>query len=220
MKTYLAAAAMAFAAVSSANAATVFTSLPDLTVAPVVAGYCSSCNPFLQFRIYDTFTLAADATVNAVTFALDTRFYGGNSVNLGFFALDGALPGAQLASYTVAASDFAFSDTVTDFIKLVTVDIAPLDLMAGSYDISFFNANGLSIPAYAKAGGNLYQSGNFFQASQFYPDRSAAFSLEGVSAGAAVPEPGTWALMIGGFGLAGLSLRSARRGRLAQARAA
>jgi hypothetical protein len=209
MKTLLAAAALSLAAMS-AQASTVFQSLPDLTVTPVQAGYCSSCNPFLQFRIYDTFTLAADTTIKGVTFAMDTRFYQGNSVDLGFFNLNGALPGTAIADSVVQAANFSFADTAVDFIKLVTVDITPVALAAGTYDISFFNANGLSIPAYAKTGGVLYQSGNFFQASQFYPDRSAAFSLDGTVAGGGAPEPGVWAMMLVGLGLAGVSLRSRR----------
>ena len=212
MKTFFAGAAMALSAGFAAHAATVFQSLPDLTVAPVQAGYCSSCNSFLQFRIYDTFTLGANTTLNGVTFALDTRFNTGNAVNIGFFNLAGALPGTAISNATYAASAFTYADTATDFIKLATISIAPLALTAGSYDISFFNANGLSIPAYANAGGVLYQSGNFSSPSTFYPGKSAAFSLSGTTlGGAAVPEPASWALMITGFGLAGATLRAARK---------
>lgn len=200
-------AAAIIASASGGNAATLYQSLPDLTVAPTVAGYCSSCNPFLQFRIYDTFTLAQDATVNRVTFALDTGFYAGNSVNLGFFNLAGALPGTAIANYTFAPSQFVSVAPIAAFGQrsgaLVTVDIGALALGAGSYDISFFNPAGLSIPGYANPGGKLYQSGNFFQASQFYPGQSAAFALTGT----AVPEPASWALMIIGFGMTGGALR-------------
>jgi len=205
--TALLVAALLATTTSGTRAATLFQSLPDLTVAPAVAGYCSSCNAFLQFRIYDTFTLARDATINSVTFALDTGNYAGNSVNLGFFNLSGALPGTGIANYTFAPSQFTSVVPIAAFGQrsgaLVTVDIGALALSAGSYDISFFNANGLSIPAYANPGGKLYQSGNFFQASQFYPDKSAAFALTGT----AVPEPASWALMIAGFGLTGGALR-------------
>lgn len=206
MKFMLAATAMAFAAVSPAAAGTLYQSLPDLTVETAVAGYCSSCNAFLPFRIYDSFSLAADATIKSVTFALDTSFYAGNSVNVGFFNLDGALPGSEIASYTFAPADFTSSFNVPTASErsrsLVTVAIPNLALAAGSYDISFFNAAGLSIPAYAKAGGTLYQSGNFFYPGEFKPNQSAAFSVSG-----AVPEPATWGLMIAGFGLVGASLR-------------
>ncbi len=199
-------AAVLVAAAAPATAGTLYQSLPDLTVDPVVAGYCSSCNAFLPFRIYDTFSLAADSTIKSVTFALDTSFYAGNSVNVGFFNLAGALPGTAIASYTFAPSDFTSSFNVPTASErsrsLVTVAIPDLLLAAGRYDISFFNAAGLSIPAYAKTGGTLYQSGNFFQAGQFYPDRSAAFSVSG-----AVPEPASWALMITGFGLVGAGMR-------------
>lgn len=211
MKSILAAAALALVTASSANAATLFQSIPDLTAVPVQASYCSSCNAFLPFRIYDTFDLASDATINSVTFAIDTRFSPGGSTNVGFFNLNGALPGAAIANFTVAAADYLLADTQTDFIKLVTFDIGALALGAGSYDISFYNPNGLGVPAYADAGGKLYHQGNFFQPSQFYAGRSAGFTLGGVSA---VPEPGAWAMMIVGFGLAGGAIRATRRSAL------
>ncbi len=206
--------ALALVIAAPASAGTIFQSLPGLTVAPVVAGYCSSCNPFLQFRIYDSFSLASAATINSVTFAIDTSFNAGNSVNVGFFGRNGALPGASIASYDFTPAQFT---GVTPLMTgertraLVTVDIGSLALGAGDYAISFFNPAGLSIPAYANPGGSLYQSGNFFSPSTFYADRSAAFSLD--SATAAVPEPASWAMMIIGFGLVG----AARRRRVAVA---
>lgn len=202
----LAALAVVSVALSApTTAGTLFQSLPDLTVAPVIAGYCSSCNAFLPFRIYDTFTLARASTINTVTFALDTSFYAGNSVNVGFFNLAGSLPGTAVASFDFMPTQFTNVNSIPGDPRsraIVTVDIGSLALTAGRYDISFFNANGLSIPGYANPGGSLYQSGNFFYPGQFYPDRSAAFSLGGT-----VPEPTSWALMIVGFGLVGASLR-------------
>ena len=206
MKSLIAAAALALAA-TSANASTLFQSIPDLTAVPVQASYCSSCNSFLPFRIYDTFELAADSTINSVTFAIDTRFSPGGSTNVGFFNLNGALPGTAIADFTINAADYLYTDTQVEFIKLVTFDFGALDLAAGAYDISFYNPNGLGIPAYADPGGKLYHQGNFFQPSQFYPDRSAAFSLSG----SAVPEPAAWAMMIVGFGLTGGAVRVTRR---------
>jgi hypothetical protein len=206
MKTMFAAAAVLFAAAAPATAGTLYQSLPDLTVDPVVAGYCSSCNAFLPYRIYDTFTLAADSTIRSVTFALDTSFYAGNSVDVGFFNLAAGLPGSSIASYTFTPAQFTSSFDVPTASErsrsLVTVAIPDLMLAAGSYDISFFNAGGLSIPGYAKTGGTLYQSGNFFDPAGFKPNQSAAFSVSG-----AVPEPASWALMIAGFGLVGAGMR-------------
>ncbi len=203
MKTILLAAALIAAA--PATAGTLFQSLPDLTVDPVVAGYCSSCNSFLQFRLYDGFTLARDSTINSVTFAVD-NFTPITSINVGFFNRAGGLPGTAIANYNFTPAQFVSSVVVPSASErirsLVTVSLPGLALGAGSYDLSLFNASGLSIPAYANPGGSLYQSGNFFSPSQTYADRSLAFSLGGT-----VPEPATWALMIGGFGLTGLAMR-------------
>lgn len=204
MKTVLA-AVLALAAVP-ASAGTLFQSIPDLTAETVQAGYCSSCNAFLPFRIYDGFTLASASTVKTVTFALDTSFYAGASVNVGFFNRSGALPGSAIANYTFAPSDFVSSYNVPTASErsraLATVAIPALALAAGSYDISFFNAAGLSIPAFANPGGSLYQSGNFFQPGQFYAGQSAGFSLAG-----SVPEPASWALMMVGFAFVGVASR-------------
>lgn len=199
------AATAALIVASPAVAATLYQSLPDLTVDPVVAGYCSSCNAFLPYRIYDTFSLGTDSTIKSVTFALD-NFYQGASVNVGFFNLAGELPGASIASYTFTPEQFASSVQIPTASErsrsLVTVIIPDLALAAGSYDISFYNASGLSIPGYAKVGGALYQSGNFFDPAGLKANQSAAFSVSG-----AVPEPASWALMFAGFGFVGARLR-------------
>jgi hypothetical protein len=202
-------AALSVAALSApATATTVYQSLPDLTVAPIVRSYCSSCNVFLPFRIYDRFTLANDATVNSVTFAVDRSIYANSAINLSFFTPNGARPGAEVASYDLNFADLTSQNTATDNLFLVTADIGSLALSAGTYDISFYNPNGLAIPAYFKSGGTLYQSGNFFQGESFYTDRAAAFSLDAM--GGAVPEPATWAMMIGGMGIVGGAMRRRR----------
>lgn len=48
---------------------------------------------------------------------------------------------------------------------------------------------------------------------QFFSDNQNAFEIDSVKV-AAVPEPATWAMMIGGFGLIGLSMRRRTRNRV------
>ena len=200
-------AAAAMGAAGPAWADPLYQSLPDLTVSPVVRGYCSSCNSFFPFRIYDRFTLGAAGTVDSVTFAVDRQTIAGTSLNIGFFTPDGARPGTSIASYDVSFADIMATqqDTALENVFLYTANIGGLALASGTYDISFYNPNGLSIPAYAKPGGTLYQSGNFIYGENFYADRAAAFSLNALAGG--VPEPATWGLMLVGLGLAGGAMR-------------
>ena len=197
---------------SSASAASIYQSLPDLTVSPIVRGYCSSCNSFLPFRLYDQFTLNTPGTIDSVTFAVDRQTIAGSSLNIGFFTANGMRPGASLASYDVNFADIMATQQATalENVFLYTAQIGGLALGTGTFDISFYNPNGLSIPAYQKTGGTLYQSGNFFQGDSFYADRAMAFSLDTASVPGAVPEPASWALMILGMSAVGFVMRRQR----------
>ena len=87
-------------------------------------------------------------------------------------------------SYTVAASNFGPRDA---YAYNTTISTAPgISAVTDRYAIG----RGLLYPT-SSAGGNGYFGGNFQIAS----------------ATGAAPEPGTWAMMIIGFGLAGAALR-------------
>ena len=71
------------------------------------------------------------------------------------------------------------------------------------------NSYGLSFgPAFGDFGGGL--NSGFGEFSGYAPIFSSAAFVQG-----AIPEPATWALMIGGFGMVGAASRRARRAALA-----
>ena len=76
-----------------------------------------------------------------------------------------------------------------------------LDNLAGANYQTFFN------PSYGVVRSNIVMI-TPFKPGKVYPhkDLTQSFAFAGL-----VPEPGTWALMIGGFGMAGAMLRRSRR---------
>jgi len=194
----------AFAAASmmtgSAQAATVFQSLPNLNVAPETNAWCSSCSG--TYKVYDTFSLGNPETLKQLTFAVMTGYNFPSTVDVGFYTVTPfGLPGTSLANYSFKVSDFLSTVNTSFGTSLVTVALPNLSLGAGTYDISFYNGTDLGIPGYAKAGGAMYQQGYGFHRGEV-----AGFSLSN-SAAPAVPEPATWAMMLVGFGTVGFALR-------------
>lgn len=197
-KKILLALSVALAMPSVAHADTLFESLPDLTVAPQSNAWCSSC--YGSYKVFDTFTLASDSVIDTVSFTVQSDYGFPASIDLGFHTVSGGLPDTQIASYTIAPGDFLSMIATPYNTTVVTVGLPGLALSAGTYDISIYNASNLGVPGYYKQGGSLYQQGN-----GFHTDQVAAFRLEG-GAGA-VPEPASWAMMIGGLGIVGGAMR-------------
>ena len=92
--------------------------------------------------------------------------------------------------------------------------LGPVNLVAGTtYFVAFIHVAGLDTNVTSDAGATNLAGGLLFD---FAGDNSFSYGPEtGFTAqpmieflgGGAVPEPATWALMIGGFGLAGAALR-------------
>jgi hypothetical protein len=156
---------------------------------------CSSCDG--SYRVFDTFTLSANSIIDEVTVSLYGYPFPVN-VNVSIWSISGGLPSAQLFSETFAPSAFSsvlypnpgglYPDPA-----IITVNPTDLSLLAGTYDISFYNPDGLALKSYSGGSGLLYQQGNGFVVGA-----SAGFILSGDVVASAVPGP------IVGAGLPGM----------------
>ncbi len=196
MKSILAAAAIAMAgiliAMPSTRASTLFQSVPDFSSPAAPDGACSACNG--SYRAFDTFTLDSSSSIGSVTVSLyDASVDFPVNLSVSIWTISGGLPGTQLFSQTFTPAEFV-SD-VYPYYALVTVDPVGLSLLAGTYDISFYNPANLAVTEYVGGSGLLYQQG-----FGFLPGYSAGFILSGE----VTPLPATLPLFASGMGVIGL----------------
>jgi hypothetical protein len=238
MKTVLlgaAAAAALLACAAPASATTIFQSISDQTIIP--ASYvCSNCTSNLPNHIYtgEFFTLGSAVTVRSLTVVV-----AGQSdlvpMTVGIYRTNGDVIDQQLYSHTFTS--FIFDHTVYDGLtgfddaKVVGMNTGGLSLAAGAYVITFANPDQLIVPGYHTGaghgatddeGGTEPGIGDLFRGLNG-PAGNIDFAVAlfdttitgNGQPGSDVPEPAAWALMVGGFGLAGGMLR--RRGAQAPA---
>lgn len=209
----LAGAALAFTVIAgSAGAATIYQSIPDLTVNPILNGYCSQCEANGQ-DIGQAFSIGTASTAKSASFAVASNYNWPTTVDLSIFANAGGVLGANLFSQSY--SSFV-SEVDTGFnTHVLTVNLgAGVALAAGNYYLFLTNPNSLAIPAYSGGSNDLV----YLQGAGSPPTVGStvntytsdiAVSISDTAAG--VPEPTTWALMLTGFLGAGVALRSNRR---------
>lgn len=176
-----------------------------------------------NFRTWDNFSIASDATVTSVTWhgiaydaGLDLTDLDTLSWDLGFFSDDGGAPGTQEynANLTDAQVTRAFLGTggiagrLVNYWEFTATLPVGFDVSGGAtYWFSPFSNQTDYYPVFAwsgSVGGNTYQE--YVDGSSFVRTNNRAFTLSG-----AVPEPQTWALMILGFGALGMAARARRR---------
>lgn len=158
------------------------------------------------------FTLGEDSLVDGFgIYSLNNFLTLGKAVTI---RIRGDVAGSPGASYLHNFSDSI--DTVSPWsgnTVFGAAHFAPIALTAGAYWIGMSGATSeLGWSAYnlgVEAPGTQRQySGDTLR--DFTPRiRNLAYSVEG-SVGGGVPEPASWALMIGGFGFAGAALRRRR----------
>jgi len=196
-----AAAAAVLVLGSAAQAGTVWQSVPDLAASPSTNAWCSSCGG--SYEPLDQFTLGAAASVNSFRLTTQTGFYEG-------------LGGFTVEIYDATHSSILFSQAVTPTVvsdtafgtSIVTAGLSGLNLAAGTYWIGFVEQN-FATPGFDNGGnGSLIDTTPHTGQAMFGLGGNIAYALYG---GAAAPEPATWALMLSGFGLAGLALRGRRQ---------
>jgi len=196
-------ASMAILAAASANAQTVYSNGP-------IDGTNNAWTLADFQHITNSFTLTQTTTITGFTF-------GGwsdagatiTSVEYGFgSSTDNAITGTSALTYgdVVPGTGFGSYD-VRDY----TGSVAPITLGAGTWyftlgavttsngDYAYWDIN--NGPSSAYANGNSV-------AGEFGPTSSNAFTL---TSNGAVPEPASWALMLGGFGIVGGAMRARRR---------
>ena len=202
--TFAAAAAALALAAGSASASVVYQSVPDLSAAPTTNAWCSDCYGGGTFEPLDPFSLSSAVTITGLNLmALDSfgytaatpftfEVYDSTHTNILF---------SQLISPTFVSSN-GFGDA------LITGSVSGLTLAAGNYWAGFI-APVFAVPGYAGGNNGLVDTtphtGGYLGGDAFALGGNTGYQLLGDSAG--VPEPAAWALMIGGFGMAGAMIR-------------
>jgi hypothetical protein len=119
-----------------------FQSIPDLTVAPNVNAYCSSCNG--SWQVFDTFTLSSASTVQTITFAADNYTVGGwpVSVDVSIWSLNGSLPGSKLFDQNFTPAQFTSisytSMSYTPYATAIVTVAVPIGILLQALTTSPF----------------------------------------------------------------------------------
>ncbi|MET3713236.1 hypothetical protein ABIC65_003966 [Sphingomonas trueperi] len=178
-----------------------------------------------------TFTVGSDNALNGFTFYL-----GGGAARVRAFVYAWGNSG-PLGAALYASDARSFDGTAGDAFEALRFDIGALDLRAGQRYVAFLTTAGLGqpqggemswMPTAGSFGSNAYAGGDFvytnagssldaIAGAQWDDTHGALGDVQfkadfspGATAGAGVPEPAAWAMLIGGFGLAGGALRRRR----------
>jgi hypothetical protein len=212
---------LAFLAGTPSTAAVIYRSVPDLTADPLCPCFSSGGNT----RLGTAFTLSSATTLTGISFVVGNYAYWPAPVTIGIYRADGYRIGNQLFGGTY--SNF---NSVTDtghLTSVVNISLGNPTLSAGSYYVFFGNPVGLTMAGFTTGNGDGRVIRNANTHASYVGDRPELFlkdigvqlfasdrpPLGGATTflTAGVPEPASWALMIGGFGLAGATARRRRR---------
>jgi hypothetical protein len=166
---------------------------------------------------------ASSATDNGLTFTGGTATFSQNTDATGFAAIGG--PTNNFGTITLAPSGHSYSSDLFDLLITFTL---PVGSGTGSFtanllgSLTSFGSGGVQITfqnpdqLIASPGGNftLHVNNVSFSGSPLAGETVLRQDISGYIQ--AVPEPGTWALMLIGFGGIGLAMRRRRRPALAQ----
>ena len=216
-------AALMLAQVASAQV--IYQSAPDLQANPTDGSYCSGCDGGTQ-TVGSLFTLTSAATIRSIQFVVGDYEWP-SSATIGIygvgaapdFSWDGSI-GTQY--YWQTFGTYASEVDTAYYSHVLGVNTGDITLAAGTYAITFnnpitlapasfsFYEGGRGITTYWDDFNSLTGEGYFLNGADI------GFLLSGDVIGAAappppaVPEPASWAMMVAGFGLAGLALRRRR----------
>lgn len=146
--------------------------------------------------------IAVDADLQSIGFnyALMNQGYGNSPITIDLYAGAGT-GGTLLASRTFTlGSLYGFTDTDFSGISLTIGDVYTAAVSTSS------PLEGIYVTGDSYAGGNLSSP----QAGE-RTDLDLSFRVIGGTAASAAPEPASWAMMLGGFGLVGGAMRARRK---------
>ena len=188
--------------VSGASAAmaadpVVYSSVPDLTNHNNNA-WCSDCYGGGSYEPLDQFTLGSAASITS----LDLAQYAG--YDTGSFTLE-----IYNSDHSAILFSQALSGTNTGG-TIYNASVTGLNLAAGTYWAGFI-APRLAIWGFDTGNGSLIETTpHTGQQTNDYLGGNTGYIFYGTSASSPTPEPASWALMLGGFGLVGGAMRSRR----------
>jgi hypothetical protein len=195
---------IAAAAASSAGATSV---LVDSSPVGNNNGVWSNTTDGQNFLVQ--FTLGSAASISEFDiYTFDFLAHPGTSVTLRLRGDDGGTPGvSNLAEFATTLSNVSGSGPST----LAGASFAPINLAAGTYWMGLSGTpDQLGWSSFDGIAQNSYQLGG--ETLQLSPFFGLAFRVVGNAGGnGAVPEPASWAMMVGGFGLIGAAMRRRQR---------
>jgi hypothetical protein len=160
----------------------------------------------------NSFTLAQDSTVTGVNF---TSFdFPSVSISNVSWAITPAVNFAAAATSAAVSSSYLFTQGNGYRLDNNSFSTGALSLAAGTYYLLLENA-------VTTAGGSAYwgvsDGPSIAYGNGFRYEQSEAFQIIGTPNASAVPEPASWAMMIGGVGVLGGALRRRAKATLAVA---
>jgi hypothetical protein len=197
---YLATAAAALSLSSPAFADTlVYSSVPDITASADSPAWCSDCYGGDTYEVYDQFTLSSDASLSSLRL-LEYPDYN-TQFDIEIYSAD------QSTLLQMRSVTSAFQSNTAEGYEIWTGSFSDISLSAGSYWIGFIGAR-LALPSFSNPAGSIQGTPHTGQGSSL--GSTVGYELY-ASAASPAPEPASWALMLGGFGLVGGALRTRRK---------
>jgi hypothetical protein len=159
---------------------------------------CSGLFLLLRKQAYDSFILGSDATITGIAFNIWMQAALPTEVAIGIYSItaDGK-PGTPIGPIAYTGLSYSSIPDADAHSYTATASLSGLQLAAGSYDISFYNASYLQVLDYTIAGHALYHAG-YASNGGFRQDQAFGFAFYGTMT--ATPEPASIALL--GLGLA------------------